>query len=148
MACVGDHWRESSRRKIFALSRRWTHKYSWSIPLIKKQKIDHLATTGIPRRSIIFELAYFEDGFHRPCSVFFFRYSLPLLPFPFLSPPLFSLSKRQHNYSSKQRIDRCSIDDRNCGTGGIGYLIIGLDTASLLMSKQMKRRRGVIGVFN
>lgn len=110
-------------------------------PVDKEKK--NLPTIGISRRSIIFELAYFEDGFHRPYGVFFFV--IPLLS---SSSPLFSVSKRQRNYSSKQRIDRCSIDDRNCGTGGIGYLIIGLDTASLLMSKQMKRRRGVIGVFN
>lgn len=107
-------------------------------PVDKEKK--NLPTIGISRRSIIFELAYFEDGF-RSYGVFF------LFPSSLLSS-LFSVSKRQRNYSSKQRIDRCSIDDRNCGTGGIGYLIIGLDTASLLMSKQMKRRRGVIGVFN
>lgn len=78
-----------------------------------------------------FRLAYFEDGFRRPYPIaFLFSYSL--------SPPL---SKRQRNYSRRSsQVDRCFIVDRNCGTGGIGYLITGLDTESLLMSKQMKRR--------
>lgn len=45
--------------------------------MIKKKK--NLPTIGISHRSIIFELAYFEDGF-RPYGVFFlFPSSLPLL---------------------------------------------------------------------
>ena len=49
----------------------------------------------------------------------------------FISLSLFlPLSKRQRNYSR-----RSSLVDRNCGTGGVGYLITGLDTESLLMSK-------------
>lgn len=47
-------------------------------PVDKEKK--NLPTIGISRRSIIFELAYFEDGFHRPYGVFFlFPSYLPLL---------------------------------------------------------------------
>lgn len=42
----------------------------------KKKKIDRLATTGI--RSIIFELAYFVDGFHFVPPMVFFFFVIPL----------------------------------------------------------------------
>lgn len=64
----------------------------------KKKKIDRLATTGI--RSIIFELAYFVDGFHFvPSMVFFFF----VIPFP-LSVLLYLVFRNGNvNYSSKQQ---------------------------------------------
>lgn len=66
----------------------------------KKKEIDRLATTGI--RSIIFELAYFVDGFHFVPSMVFFFFVIPL---SLSVPPLLYLVFRNGNvnYSSKQQ---------------------------------------------
>lgn len=64
----------------------------------KKKKIDRLATTGI--RSIIFELAYFVDGFHFVPSMVFFFFVIPLP----LSVLLYLVFRNGNvNYSSKQQ---------------------------------------------
>lgn len=64
----------------------------------KKKEIDRLATTGI--RSIIFELAYFVDGFHFVPSMVFFFFVIPLP----LSVLLYLVFRNGNvNYSSKQQ---------------------------------------------